>query len=259
MKNLSLSLVSLGAMAAATTFAQTPSAATLAPVTVTGNPLGTADLVAPAAQIFGSELLFRSKTTLGETLDGMPGISSSYFGPNASRPIIRGLDGDRIRILNNGAAVVDASSLSYDHAVTADPLSIERIEVLRGPAALQYGGSAVGGVVNVIDNRIPRQALFDAQGGVTGKADLGLASGNAEQSGGLLLEGGNDRYALHADVFNRTPVMWRYPSPCPVPSLVHRYWPIKSATRPAIPGAEPWRFDVFQPGLCGRVSQWLSQ
>jgi iron complex outermembrane receptor protein len=204
MKNLSLSLVSLGAMAAATTFAQTPSAATLAPVTVTGNPLGTADLVAPAAQIFGSELLFRSKTTLGETLDGMPGISSSYFGPNASRPIIRGLDGDRIRILNNGAAVVDASSLSYDHAVTADPLSIERIEVLRGPAALQYGGSAVGGVVNVIDNRIPRQALFDAQGGVTGKADLGLASGNAEQSGGLLLEGGNDRYALHADVFNRT-------------------------------------------------------
>ncbi|MDO9165034.1 MAG: TonB-dependent receptor [Rhodoferax sp.] len=204
MKKFSLALVSLGSLSGATVFAQTPPAATLAPVTITGNPLGATDLIAPAAQYSGAELLFRAKTTLGETLDGTPGISSTYFGPNASRPIIRGLDGDRIRILNNGGATADASSLSYDHAVTADPLSIERIEVLRGPGALQYGGSAVGGVVNVIDNRIPREALFDAKGGVTGKVDVGLASGNAEQGGGILLEGGNDRYALHADVFNRT-------------------------------------------------------
>jgi iron complex outermembrane receptor protein len=203
MKKFSLALVSLGAISAATVFAQTPPEATLAPITVTGNPLGATDLIAPAAQYSGAELLFRTKSTLGETLDGTPGISSTYFGPNASRPIIRGLDGDRIRILNNGGAVVDASSLSYDHAVTVDPLSIERIEVLRGPGALQYGGSAVGGVVNVIDNRIPREPLFDAQGGVAGKVDFGLASGNAERSGGFLLEGGNDRYALHADVFNR--------------------------------------------------------
>ncbi len=204
MKKFSFALVSLGSISAATVFAQTPPVATLAPITVTGNPLGAADLIVPAAQYSGAELLLRAKSTLGETLDGTPGISSSYFGPNASRPIIRGLDGDRIRILNNGGAVVDASSLSSDHAVTVDPLSIERIEVLRGPGALQYGGSAVGGVVNVIDNRIPREALFDAQGGVTGKVNLGLASGNAEKGGGFLLEGGNDRYALHADVFNRT-------------------------------------------------------
>lgn len=203
MKKLSLALVSLGSLSAAPVFAQTPPQATLAPVTVTGNPLGTPDLIAPSVQYSRAELLFRSKTTLGETLDGTPGISSTYFGPNASRPVIRGLDGDRIRILNNGGAVADASSLSYDHAVTLDPLSIERIEVLRGPGALQYGGSAVGGVVNVIDNRIPREALFDAQGGITGKVDLGLASGNAEQGGGFLLEVGNDQYALHADVFNR--------------------------------------------------------
>ncbi len=71
------------------------------------------------------------------------------------------------------------------------------------PGALLYGGSAVGGVVNVIDNRIPREALFDAKGGVTGRADLGLASGNAERSAALLLEAGNDRYTLHADVFSR--------------------------------------------------------
>jgi iron complex outermembrane recepter protein len=175
------------------------SIATLAPVTVTGNPLGTTDLIVPAAQYTGEALLLRSKTTLGETLDGTPGVSSTYFGPNASRPVIRGLDGDRIRILNNGGATVDASGLSADHAVTLDPLAVERIEVLRGPAALQYGGSAVGGVVNVIDNRIPREPLFDSAGGVVGKADVGLASGNAERGGALMLETGNARYALHAD------------------------------------------------------------
>ena len=179
---------------------QTPS---LKEVTITGNPLGATDMVAPSAQYSGAELLLRSKTTLGETLDGTPGISSTYFGPNASRPIIRGQDGDRIRILNNGGALVDVSNLSYDHSVTADPISIERIEVLRGPGALQYGGSAIGGVVNVIDNRIPREALFDMKGGVAGKADIGLASGNQEKGAGLLLEAGNNRYALHVDAFSR--------------------------------------------------------
>ena len=182
----------------------TPNAATLKAVTITGNPLSTSDLIAPAAAYSGAELLLRSQSTLGETLDGTPGVSSTYFGPNASRPIIRGLDGDRIRILQNSGASIDASGLSYDHAVPSDPISMERIEVLRGPGALLYGGSAVGGVVNVIDNRIPREALFDAKGGVTGKADIGLATGNSEKGGGLLLETGTDRYALHADVFKRS-------------------------------------------------------
>ena len=184
--------------------AQKITAPNLNEVTITGNPLGASELIAPTAQYSGSELLLRSKTTLGETLDGLPGVSSTYFGPNASRPIIRGLDGDRIRILGNGGATVDASSLSYDHAVTADPISIERIEVLRGPGALLYGGSAVGGVVNVIDNRIPREALFDEKGGVTGKVGLDLATGNHEKGSGVLLETGTNRYALHVDGFNRT-------------------------------------------------------
>ena len=187
-----------------TTTTTTPNAATLKAVTITGNPLSTSDLIAPAAAYSGAELLLRSQSTLGETLDGTPGVSSTYFGPNASRPIIRGLDGDRIRILQNSGASIDASGLSYDHAVPSDPISMERIEVLRGPGALLYGGSAVGGVVNVIDNRIPREALFDAKGGVTGKADIGLATGNSEKGGGLLLETGTDRYALHADVFKRS-------------------------------------------------------
>ena len=182
---------------------QTPSPS-LKEVTVTGNPLGATDFIAPNAQYSGAALLLRSKTTLGETLDGTPGVSSTYFGPNASRPIIRGQDGDRIRILNNGGALLDVSNLSYDHSVTADPITIERVEVLRGPGALQYGGSAVGGVVNVIDNRISREASFDAKGGVAGKLDLGLASGNRERGAGALLETGTDRYALHVDAFDRS-------------------------------------------------------
>lgn len=203
----SLSLAVLSAMAAHSAFAQSgppPAvAATLPVVTVTGNPLGAGELIAPAAAYAGTGLLLRSKSTLGETLDGTPGVSSTYFGPNASRPVIRGLDGDRIRILGNSGANIDASGLSYDHAVPLDPLAIERIEVLRGPGALLYGGNAVGGVVNLIDNRIAREPAFGAAGGVTGKADVGLASGNSEKSAGFLLETGTDRFALHADAFHR--------------------------------------------------------
>ena len=194
-------VLAASALYAAAASAQTPQ---LKEITITGNPLGASELIAPSARYSGDGLLLRSKTTLGETLDGTPGVSSTYFGPNASRPIIRGQDGDRIRILNNGGALLDVSNLSYDHSVTADPLSIERIEVLRGPGALQYGGSAVGGVVNVIDNRIPREPLFNAKGGVSGKADLGLATGNKERSTGVLLEAGNNRYAIHVDAMNRS-------------------------------------------------------
>ncbi len=181
------SLLGAAACAQGTTALQT--------VTITGNPLGAAEAMAPSAELSGTELSLRAQSTLGETLDGLPGVSSTYFGPNASRPVIRGLDGDRIRVLQNSGASMDASSLSFDHAVPTDPLSIARVEVLRGPGALLYGGSAVGGVVNVIDNRIAREPLFDAQGGISGKADLGLASGNAERRGAVLLEtGGQDPY-----------------------------------------------------------------
>ena len=189
-----LSFLSLAAQAQSV-----PAAPALKEVTVTGNPLGATDLIAPVDRLQGDTLLLRSAATLGETLNTMPGVSSSYFGPNASRPIIREQDGDRIRILQNGGAAPDASALSYDHAVPVDALVTERIEVLRGPSALQYGGSAVGGVVNVIDNRIPTEPI----NGFGGRADLGYATGNREKTGGVLLEGGNDRYALHVDAFDR--------------------------------------------------------
>ncbi|HOB95553.1 MAG TPA: Plug domain-containing protein, partial [Aquabacterium sp.] len=120
-----------------------------APVVITGNPLGSA--LAPASSVLAGEALARRRGgTLGDTLDGLPGVAASGFGPQSSRPVIRGLDGERIRLLDNGGAAVDASGLSADHAVALDPLAVERVEVLRGPAALLYGGNATGGVVNTI-------------------------------------------------------------------------------------------------------------
>lgn len=171
----------------------------LPPVVVTGNPLGASGIAAPAESLDGVNLLLRSQSSLGETLNALPGVSSTYFGPTASRPVIRGLDGDRVRILNNSGAMPDVSSLSYDHAVSVDPIAIERIEVLRGPAALLYGGSAIGGVVNVIDNRIPRLALE----AVTGKIDASAATGHREAAGAMRVEAGSRNWAMHVDAFAR--------------------------------------------------------
>jgi iron complex outermembrane recepter protein len=95
---------------------------------------------------------------LGETVANLPGVASSFFGAGASRPVIRGLGDDRVRVLENGIGSIDAASASPDHAPTADGLDAERIEVLRGAAALAYGGNAIGGVINVIDQSIPTRA-----------------------------------------------------------------------------------------------------
>ena len=172
---------------------------TLPPVIVTGNPLGSNAIAAPVSVLGGDELVRRRGTTLGETLNGVPGVSSSYFGPNANRPIIRGLDGDRVRILSNSGVSIDASALSFDHAVPIDPLVVERVEVLRGPAALLYGGEAIGGVVNTIDNRIPKYSLT----GLSGSAEVRLGGAERERGGSGLIEAGNGDFALHVDAFGR--------------------------------------------------------
>jgi len=103
----------------------------------------------------GAELTAHSFAGLGESLESVPGVASTFFGAAASRPIVRGLGEDRIRVLSNGLGGIDAASVSPDHAVTSDGLEAETIEVLKGPAALIYGGNAVGGVVNIVDQRIP--------------------------------------------------------------------------------------------------------
>jgi len=179
--------------------AQAAAESSLSAVTVTGNPLGSPEMAAPVSTLSGTGLLLRQQAGLGETLSGLPGVSSTYFGPVASRPIVRGLDGDRIRILQNGSGLRDLSSLSQDHAVAIDPLAVERVEVLRGPAALLHGGNAIGGVVHLLDNRIPREPIA----GVLGRADVGIASGSRERSGAVLVEVGNDRLGLHVDGFSR--------------------------------------------------------
>lgn len=176
-------------------------------IVVTGNPLKNGEALAPVSVLSGTELAIKRGTTLGETLDGTPGVSTSFFGPNASRPVIRGLDGDRVRILSNSGGSLDASNISFDHNPAIDPLAVERIEVLRGPAALLYGGTAIGGVVNVIDNRIPKSAILGVGGALAARI------GGAQLESGLsgILEAGNGQFAVHADAFDRETENYRVP------------------------------------------------
>lgn len=181
-------------------------------VVVTGNPLGREGIAQPSQSLAGDRLTLQRAATLGQTLDGLPGVASSWFGPNANRPAIRGLDGDRVRLLDNAGASVDASNLSFDHAVALDPLVVERIEVLRGPASLLYGGNATGGVVNTIDNRIPREPA-DAFGG---RAELRFGGASDERAASALVEGGAGGFSWHADGFTRKSADLRVPRFSPV-------------------------------------------
>lgn len=136
-------------------------------IIVTGSPLvqNADDTLVGVSVLSGEELSKRLAGTIGETLKSEPGISSTFFGAGASRPIIRGQGGDRIRVLDNGIGSIDASAASPDHAVAVEPAMAERIEVIRGSGLLRYGSSAAGGVINVIDGRIPTDAPEDGLDG----------------------------------------------------------------------------------------------
>jgi len=112
------------------------------------------ELIGNATALDREEILETLQGTLGDTLDRQPGVSTTFFGAGASRPVLRGLGADRVQVLTNGIGVIDASAASPDHQVAADGIDAEKIEILRGPAALAYGGQAIGGVVNVIDGLI---------------------------------------------------------------------------------------------------------
>ena len=137
-------------------------------VVVTAAPFAVAEdeLITNVDVVTAGELAQSAPGGLGDMLNGLPGVRTTSFGPGASRPVIRGLAGPRVQVLTNGVGLIDASALSPDHQVASDPSEAERIEVLRGPSALRYGGSAIGGVVNIIDERIPTRA---ARGGVDGR------------------------------------------------------------------------------------------
>ena len=175
-----------------------PTAGSLPPVTVSasGLQLGANDMTTPTAVLEGDELVRRREATLGETLGNEPGITSSHFGAGASRPIIRGMDGPRVKVLSDGAELHDASTISPDHAVASEPLLATQIEVLRGPSALVYGGGAVGGVVNVLDGKVPTAI---PQKGIEGSAELRANTGAGEGAGAFSLTGGAGNLAVHAE------------------------------------------------------------
>ncbi len=133
-----------------------------AEIVVTGFRRSRTDILSGTSVVSGEELTRDLRPTIGETLAHQPGVSATSFGPNASRPVLRGFQGERVRILTDGIGSLDASSTSVDHAVAINPLTADRIEVLRGPSALMFGSSAIGGVVNVVDARIPRHVPDEA-------------------------------------------------------------------------------------------------
>ncbi|MCE1194762.1 MAG: TonB-dependent receptor [Acidovorax sp.] len=165
-------------------------------VSASGLQLGAADMTTPVTVLEGDELVRRREGTLGETLNSEPGITSSHFGAGASRPIIRGMDGPRVKVLTDGAELHDASTLSPDHAVVSEPLLATQIEVLRGPSALVYGNGAVGGVVNVLDGKVPTAV---PEKGYEGSAELRANTGAREAAGAFSLTGGTGPLAVHVE------------------------------------------------------------
>jgi len=161
-------------------------------IIVTGSPLirSVDEAITGVSVLTGEELSQRLAGTIGETLKSEPGVSSTFFGAGASRPIIRGQGGDRVRVLTNGIGSIDASSASPDHAVAAEPAQAERIEVLRGASLLRYGSSGSGGIINIIDGRIPSDVPED---GIDGAFRIGASSvdNGREAAGSIDFGAGN--------------------------------------------------------------------
>jgi len=155
------------------------------------------DLLAGTSALSGEELAQQSRGQIGDTLLSLPGVSATSFTPGSSRPVLRGFQGNRVAVLTDGIGNIDASNTSADHAVTIESLTTERIEVLRGPAVLLFGGQAVGGAVNAIDKRIPRAipkeaAHVDALAGYGSAADEWSAGASVDVPV-------TDRLVIHAD------------------------------------------------------------
>lgn len=146
----------------------------------------------------GEALVRETRGTIGETLARQPGVSATWFGPNASRPILRGLDGERVRVLTDGIGSFDVANTSPDHAVAINPLNAARVEIIRGPASLLYGSSAIGGVVNVTDRRLPRE-IPDEPVHVDATGILGSAAEERGLAGHIDLPIGDTGLLVHAD------------------------------------------------------------
>src|SRR3954452_21247069 len=157
------------------------------------------DQFATVTVVTNEELRRQGGAQLGDVLFSKPGITGSSFAPGAaSRPVVRGLDNNRVRIQENGLGASGVSELGEDHGVPIDPLAADQVEVIRGPATLRYGSQAIGGVVNATNNRIPesmppRPLMLETRGGFTS------VDGGAD--GAILLDAGAGNVAVHADVY----------------------------------------------------------
>jgi iron complex outermembrane receptor protein len=176
---------------------------TLDEIIVSATPLARTveELAQPTSVLAGDALVREQSASIGETLADQPGISASYFGPVASRPIIRGQFGERVRVLSNGLDSLDASALSEDHAVGLDSILAERVEIVRGPATLLYGSGAAGGLVNIVDSRLRNKPLENI---ASGALSIGSASATGRKSIAAKLDLGNELLAAHVDVFSRS-------------------------------------------------------
>lgn len=155
------------------------------------------DLLAGTATLTGEELARDVRPQIGDTLTRLPGVSATSFSPGASRPVLRGFQGERVRVLTDGLGSIDVSNTSADHAVTIDPITAERVEVLHGPAVLLFGSQAIGGAVNVFDRRIPR-VVPDDPIHIDALATYGSAAGEASIGVGVDIPVGRN-FVVHFD------------------------------------------------------------
>lgn len=167
-------------------------------IVVTASPLG--DILQPSEVLSGEQLLLKSAPTIGESLSSELGVSSTYFGPASSRPVIRGLSGSRVKMLTDSVSTLDVSDVSPDHAVAVEPLLADKVEIIRGPTTLLFGSAAAGGVVNVSDNRIPEAAPDKAIAG-----GIELRGDTAAEERALVgrLDGTVGAFGYHLDGFAR--------------------------------------------------------
>lgn len=179
-------------------------------IVVKTDPLNRSSLLmtTPTKVLSGEELTQQRKASIAETLEEIPGISGSHFGAGAIKPIIRGMSGARVKVLNDGIDVLDASIAGPDHAITSEPFLANRIEVLKGPATLLYGGGAIGGVINVLDDRIPTSV---PEKGYAGQIDLRTNSVANENTGAVGLTLGKENFALRLEGLKRHAQDYRMP------------------------------------------------
>jgi iron complex outermembrane receptor protein len=185
-----------GTMAAA-------AAASATPIVVTATPFGHTidDTPTVSARVDSDQIARAGGASIADALRDMPGVSATGFAAGASRPIIRGMDSNRVRLLEDGTSSSDVSDIGPDHGIPIDPLSARSIEVVRGAATLRYGSQAIGGVVNTINNRVPMTLPTEA---ISAEASTSYTTVNKGVETAALVDGKAGQLALHADGFWRT-------------------------------------------------------